>query len=259
MGSDRIFNLVSILFVVLTVVIAVFVGLRLVSPPPTDTVDASLLPTAGVIPTITPTFTPSNTPTTLPPTFTYTPTDTPLPSATFTQTLTSAPTNTITPTPSPTPLISATPTITPSPTPSFTPTGPTPTLLPSVPPFLFDLREPPTFVANTFNSAGCAWQGVGGQVFGMDGNEITNGANFRVRVFSVSTQFDEVVAVGSNSQFGPLSGWEVQVSNVISTNFYFVQLETVNRTVISPRIEVRFPSDCNANVALVRFVQVRQP
>ena len=87
----------------------------------------------------------------------------------------------------------------------------------------------------------------------MDGTE--SDTQYRVRVFN--NTFDTTVTTGSNSFYGPLSGWEVQVENAVSTNTYFIRLETVQGTQISPRIEVTFTGNCAQNAALVDFVRTR--
>jgi hypothetical protein len=117
---------------------------------------------------------------------------------------------------------------------------------------LYDLRSEPIFTQNFANTAGCAWQGIGGQVFDINGLPI-NG--LRIHVFS--NQFDQFVDSGSNSLYGA-GGWEVPVDSKISTNIYFVELLSPGGTVISPRVQVGFPSDCLKNLALVNFEQKRE-
>ncbi|TVR21648.1 MAG: hypothetical protein EA396_07945 [Anaerolineaceae bacterium] len=101
--------------------------------------------------------------------------------------------------------------------------------------------------------AGCAWQSVSGRVLNIDGT--SSERRYIVRVFNDG--FGQVVETGTNSFFDPLSGWEIQVSNIINDLTYFVRLESLGGTVISPDIQVTFPQDCNGNVAFVEFAQVR--
>ncbi len=109
-------------------------------------------------------------------------------------------------------------------------------------------------VQNTFNSAGCAYQGVGGQVFDLNGNEYSAG-NLQVHVFNDT--IDRVALVGSNANYGAVSGWEVPLGNAVSSMFIFVQLETINGAPVAERITIQFPGSCDRNVALVRFIQIR--
>jgi hypothetical protein len=250
-GNARIFNFISLIFLALTIIVIIAVALRVAGPAVTPQ-------TVGELPTpfILPTLTPSNTaPPTLPPTFTSTPTNTQTPTDTLspTPTITTSATITETPRATDTPSLTPTPSISPSPTPTETPTGPTPTLAPTVSPFLFDLREGQIiFTTNFANSAGCAWQGIGGQVLDQAGAAF-NG--LRLHIFG--GEIDRRVDSGSNSLYGP-GGWEQPIDNKINPNTYYVELESQAGTVISPRITVTFPSDCTKNLALVNFVQVRE-
>jgi hypothetical protein len=251
-GSARIFNIISLVFVLLTVAALIFVVARLASPPVNSGVVIQV-PTAIVLPSITPSFTPS---VTLPPTFTPTGTETPTPTASVPPTASQAPSATITETagPTDTPSITPTPSVSPTFTPSASPTGPTPTSPPTLNPFLFDLRDSQVIYTQNFAApaAGCLWQGVGGTVAGFDGNPL---AGFRVHVFG--PQVDQTVESGSNTLYGQGSGWEVPVGNQINAQTYFVELQSPQGTIVSPRIQVTFPSDCARNLALVNFYQTR--
>lgn len=248
--SGGIYNLISIVFLALTALWIAFVISRLLGPGVEIQATADL-PTPVTIPTLTPshTFTPTATPTATPtPTETLTPTVTPTEPPTFTPspTITDTPGPTSTPTDTPTPIATFTP------TPTDTPTGPTATFTATTSPFPFDLRNNEVvFTQNFANQAGCAWQGIGGQVFDLNGSPL-NG--LLVRVFGPN--LDRLVQSGSNTQYGE-AGWEQPVDNVINTNTYFVQLETTAGTIISPRVQVTFPGDCARNLALVRFIQTR--
>jgi hypothetical protein len=256
-GQSGIFNLVTIIFLVLSLVAIIIVVATLLGPPPAPDEAALLLPTLVPSETPSPTNTPG--PPTLPPTFTFTPSATATATNTPTDTPTTAPSATITDTPGPTntPSDTPTPSISPTPSPTFTPTGPTETFTPSLSPFLYDLRDGQVILSTNFaNSAGCAWQGIGGQVFDAVGNEI-NGPVSGLQVHIFGGGIDRFVAVGSNSIYGLLSGWEQAVDNKINANIYFVELQTTAGTVVSPRVEVGFPADCSQNVALVRFIQTR--
>jgi len=110
------------------------------------------------------------------------------------------------------------------------------------------------FTSNFANSAGCAWQGIGGQVFGLDGLEIRG---MQIHVFTPDGRFDQTTPTGSNSLYGQNSGWEVRVDNQINNLTYLVELRSAGGTPVSQPITVQFPQDCAANLALVRFVQER--
>jgi hypothetical protein len=251
-GTSRIYNIVSIIFLTLTALMLVFVLVTLVSGGDEEPIDFSGLPTSVQLPTLTPTLTPSITPTS---TFTSIPTFTPTATITVPPTNTAPPTPTITDTPGPTltPSDTPTPSLVPSETATPTPTGPTPTRTPTRSPFLFDVLTDVFIGPNSVNSAGCAWQGVGGSVLDLNGNEIAQ--QYQVRV--IGNGIDRTVFTGSNSIYGPVSGWEVALGSTISQQTVFVRLETAIGTQISPEIQITFPGDCNANSAIVRFQQVQ--
>lgn len=254
-GIDRVYNIISLVFLIATVIAVVAIAAIWVSPPASIGAQAAALPPVLEFPTETPflTFTPSRTP--LPPTFTLTPTETltPLPTETATPTITLSPTITDTPGPTDTPTITFTPSASPTFTPTDTPAGPTITFTPTISPYLFDLRENVNFVPNFTNTLACAWQGIGGQVLGLDGQPYTGQA--QIHVFN--DRFDRVVPMGSNTLYGGPTGYEVPVSDQISTEIFFVQLESIYGTQLSPRIQIQFPSDCARNAALVNFIQKR--
>lgn len=252
MGRATVFNVISLIFLVLSILWIIFVITRLLGPPATDpSAAAAILPTAIVLPTLTPTDTPlpSSTPTdTETPTVTFTPTETPTQTLTVapTMTITDTPTITFTPSETPTPLATFTP------QPTATPTGPTETFTPTTSPYPFSLRDDNVILTENFaNQAGCAWQGFGGQVFGLDGNPLPG---MQVHVYGETVDF--YVQAGSNTNYGP-SGWEQAVDTVINTRTYYVQLLSPQGTIISEPVQVTFPGDCAQNLALINFIQVR--
>ena len=254
--GSGIYNLITIIFLVLSLV-ACGIVLWLMLQAPVAQVDVGVIPTAIVLPTLTPSATATNTPLptftstatqTLIPSITPVPTNTPTLTLTPTVTLTLAPTITITNTPGPTPTATATftPTNTDVPTAAPSPTGPTPS------PYPFALSDAqPNFTVNFANTAGCAWQGIGGQVYDVNGNPLTN---IRVHVFGQN--FDQYTSSGTNSLYG-VSGWEISVGTTISASTFVVELLSAQGTLISPSITVAFPGDCSRNLALVNFSQTR--
>jgi hypothetical protein len=263
-GQNRIYNFIALTFLLLTVlcvVLTVVFASGSLSVPllaPNDLV----VPQSAVLPTATSTIAPP------PATWTPTPTKTATPTNTVTTTSTVTPSLTITATagPTDTPTITATAsdtaTSTPSLTytPSITPTGPTPTFTFTPSPFPFTLRGGATgvvFTANFANTAGCAWQGVGGQVFGMGGEGLTG---YQIRVTGPGLGeggAGVIVATGSNTLYGAPSGWEAFVSGQTNASSYFVELLTSSGTVVSPAIQVTFPNNCAQNLAIVNFQQTR--
>ena len=253
MGSnnDAILDGVSIFFLI-AAVIAILVTIFMALTGGGNDAEALAIPTEFIIPSPTDipptlTYTPTRTPTeTLTPTATYTPSSTPTDSPTETQTPTQIPSPTITSTPT----ITLTPDVTETPTIEPTPTGPTSTPPPPLP---FAAPDTIQFTRNFANTQGCAWQGIGGQVLALGGGSFTN--PLQVHVYTNGQDFGRVFT-GSNSAYGA-SGFEVRVANAITTDTYFVQLESRNGVPVSTEVQITFPGDCEQNVALINFEQVR--
>ncbi len=269
-GRAQIYNLISLLFLLFTVGAIVLIGVRMAAPPPAPTQVVFNVPTSAVLPSETPTFTPTTT-FTLTPTLTFTPTITPSisPTITWTQIPTLTPSLTLTPVPaSLTPIPSDTPTLAPSLTitstlpatltdvPSVTPVGggfvPENTVQPPSP-YPFILRDNQViYTANFANTAQCAWQGIGGQVFDVNGQPLLN---MRIHVFGAGV--DLFTTSGTNTLYG-FSGWEVPLNTTVTSNSYIVELQSAEGTIISPQVTVTFVPDCTKNLALVSFSQTRQ-
>lgn len=235
-----VFNAITlILFLAVLSVITLGVAALLTPPPPPN---ITPLPTfVGELPTLTPTSTPTATATgtaTLPPTFTPRPTATATPTA--------SPTSTRPPT-----LTPVLPSLTPSHTLTAIPT-PTPTETPI--PYPFIAASEAELSANTANTLGCAWQGVGGRVTGESGElpaEQLTGLYARV----ISDQRDTRARLGSNSLYGALTGWEITLDSKPAEALVYIRLESEDGTPQSPDVLVRFAGDCTANLARLNFMQ----
>ncbi|HYO87754.1 MAG TPA: hypothetical protein VER79_03850 [Candidatus Limnocylindrales bacterium] len=269
-GRARVFNLLTLIVLIATVVFGLWVVLRLSQPPPERVEAQVVVPTVQQLPTVTPTNTPTNTPlptftpspTAVPPTIppTTTPTFTPVPIVpTVAPSLTPVPTNTPVP---PSPTGTLIPTIAPSATVTLTlpatatSSGPQITQQATVPPpspFPFTLKDGQViFTQNFANAAGCSWQGIGGQVF-----DVNNAPFTQVRVHVFGSGLDTFAQAGTNSLYGP-SGWEIAVGSNLSGNVYQVELQSLNGTIISQPVTVAFTAnDCARNLALVNFVATR--
>ncbi len=104
----------------------------------------------------------------------------------------------------------------------------------------------PSFTLNFANSAGCSFQGIGGQVFDVNGEPL-NG----IRVQVLGQNFENFTVSGSNTFYGA-GGWEIALDTSV-----IVSLQTPAGTTISPQVTVAFPGDCARNLALVNFIQTR--
>lgn len=110
--------------------------------------------------------------------------------------------------------------------------------------------------ANFANTAACNWQGIGGVVLDKDGNPYSKQLIVR-GIYNNGTTPDIVVTTGSSSAYGGPSGFEIKFANRAEVAVYYVRVETVNGTQVSPLIQVAFSADCNANVGIVNFIQTR--
>jgi hypothetical protein len=245
-GTERIFNIISLIFAGLTLFACFILGIMFLRGNSNTPEVVAELPTEFIPPTpIPPTITRTPFPATFTATFTPTETFTP----TLTLTLTEAPTSTITPTPT----ITDTPPATNTPTETLVPTATLGTPPTSPPPFPF-ANDAPQMVGNTFNSFACNWQGIGGQVFDTAGGAYTN--QLVVEVSGGGLTAPVLVNTGSNTLYGP-SGFEAQVANGINTGTYYVQLKSRAGVAIAPVVQVTFPGNCEGNVGLVNFRQLR--
>jgi hypothetical protein len=248
-GNERTYNIISLVFLGLTVFSCLIVLGIFATRAPRQRQNLAL-PATIAVPTAVPTDIPTITRTPLPATFT--PTDTPTTTATRTPTttITVAPTETITPTPTITttsqPTETATETIAPTATFGTPPTSPSP--------FIFSFQTP-QYIANT-NSLGCAWQGVAGQVLDLAGQPYMN--QLRVEVSGGGMAGVLSADTGSNTLHGA-SGFEIQVAPGINTSTYFVTLKSRAGTPVSEAVQVNFPGNCQGNMARVVFTQVREP
>jgi len=223
---------------------------------PEPSVTLSETPTLTVTPEAA-TVTPRNTAAgfsagTLPPSFTpftpTTPTTTPRPPTVTPLTGTPPPaTNTLFP--SVTPSLEASQTVTPTTT--NEPPTPLPPLGETPSPFPFTLREPAVLVSNFANSAGCLFQGVGGQVF-----DVNDAPLLGVRVHVIGPGIDVYTTSGSNTLYGA-SGFEVPIGTGVTLSSYIVELQSPQGTVISDQVRLDFTARCDQNVGVVNFKQTR--
>ena len=255
-----IFNLLTVLFVLLTCLSAGGVAVLFQSPsvlrfvrggsafiPPTEPAVAQLLNTS------TP---PANTPgagfPTLPPV--WTPTDTPTITATPAPGTPSAEPSSTPRVPTYTATFTATPTRTatkPSPTP--TKTGPTPTASRTRSAFAFNLQAgSPTYLANFLNQNGCNWFGIVGRAFGLDSNPVIN---LTIHLEGNGLNTDVLTGTGP-SALGP-GGYQIPLSDhpMDTTDTYKLQLRNNTGTPLSDTFAIRTFGDCAKNAVMVNFTQ----
>jgi uncharacterized protein YraI len=150
------------------------------------------------------------------------------------------------------------PTPTPLP-PAFTPAAPvatvTPESLADLPDLMaFGLTGNRVIFAAQFTQPelGCNWQGIGGQIQGLNGQPLI-GYTIRVEGVTDPTMVLETVS-GSEPAYGP-SGWEIKVADGPNSHVYRVTLYQNDRRVSDPR-QVAFPNDCGRNLGIMNFDQL---
>ncbi len=176
-------------------------------------------------------------------TATYTPTFTPVPSLTLT------PSQTYTPSPLPTLAPSLTF------TPIFLEGFSTPQGTP-VPPdeqgdFPFTLQHDRViYITNPDARGACNWSSIAGSVMNYDGSAL-NGYGIHI----VGEGVDQTTTTGSAPGFGP-GGFEIALGNVARDADFVTQLLDPSGNPASPVYTVATHSECNLNIAALRFVEL---
>jgi hypothetical protein len=109
---------------------------------------------------------------------------------------------------------------------------------------------------NFANPAGCAWQGIAGQVTDGQGQPVLR---LVVRVTGDGIK-ELMTTTGTNTLYGP-SGWEVQLSRQPGSGRFRVELLSSDGVPLAAVVDISFPGTCEQNLALVNYVQagVLQP
>lgn len=186
-------------------------------------------------------------PPTLPPTL-GPPTATPTPEIFLPDAWTSTPTQTHPPT--------ATPPPTETPTPTPEPTEVTPEATATGPPFALQAGAP-VLTPNIANDLECDWMGVGGQVFDLEGDPVTElGVHLEGEIGGQPIEMDSLT--GSAQQLGP-AGYLFNVSDhpIASSETLWLQLNDTAGVPLSDPIYLTTSDSCDENFVLVNWKQVR--
>ena len=224
---DRLFNIVSVVMLALTIIVVLcyiliavnpFLPINPFPPDPNRFLVASLTPTPTPTRDLVATWTP-----------TATPTVTPTPPPSFTPT--------VTPTPAP---LQSTATLIPTRT-------PTPRVTRSPWPFTYEIEyQTPIH--------GCAWMGVAGTVEDIDGNPLVG---YPIHVWGGG--IDLLVNSGDAQMYGD-SGWEQFFTNrpVAVNGVFRVQIhsrDNPNHPPISGEIILNFPGYCSQSLARITLIK----
>jgi hypothetical protein len=192
-----------------------------------------------VVITVPPTLTPTITPQKLPPTYTPAPSNTPNPTATL------RPSSTFSPTDTPFSLVTP-----PTTNPNATAT--------SVFPYIIQDKNPLYIDYNVINpTRGCAFMGVGGQIFDNNGApklQIVIELGGMVQGLAITN-----LALSGTAQSYGQAGYELPISDSpIATNkTIYIQLRDQAGTPVSEKIYFDTFDDCEKNLVLINFYQTR--
>ena len=250
-SAALIWNILTIVVVLLTLCLCLGFGLLMINPqisynpfpPPTQPVEAEY-------PTATPT--PKSV---LPPTWT--------PAPTLLSTPTQEPTNTLVPTNTSQPIDTSTPSILTETPGDGTPTG-TPVLVTPSPtvsegmPFVLHPGDPVAIGNIGHQELGCAWMGVAGRAFDLSGAPIEQGLFVQLGGTLNDEPVEMLGMLGMVSTYGPGS-YEFELSDtpVDSSQLLYVQLFDQAMLPLSDQIYFDTFADCEKNLILINFNQVR--
>lgn len=116
----------------------------------------------------------------------------------------------------------------------------------------------PVYLANFANStAGCNWQGIGGQVFSAAGVPMTNLVVKAGGTWNGNTSTSLGLGMsGAATQYGE-GGYQIQLGTVAanSTGTVWIQVYDLASKVLSDKIYVNTYADCARNLIVVNFIE----
>ena len=127
----------------------------------------------------------------------------------------------------------------------------TPTPLPQEFPFVLQAGTPTT-TQNLDENGGCAFLGIAGQVFGIDGDPLDG-----IAIVVKGENFDNLFITQFVAQYG-LGSYELQLNNEPIEAEFEVQLFSVSGDVLSNVVVIRTASSCEENVTILSFIQVSE-
>ena len=123
-------------------------------------------------------------------------------------------------------------------------------------PFALQAGTPVSIGNYAHPELGCSWMGIGGQVFGMDGNPIMN------LVIEVGGELDNqsffgLALTGMSPQFG-VGGYEIKLSDHVlySRSSVWVRVFSLEGIPLTPKIYFDTYNDCLRNLHLVNFSEI---
>lgn len=140
-----------------------------------------------------------------------------------------------------------------APTASFTPLVDflTPAQRATESPYVFALSEPGILYAPNGNGRGCDWASIAGTVSGLQGEALDG---YAVQI--TGEALDDRVFSGTTNTFGP-GGFELFLNGVPQQGQYTVQLFSPAGAPLSDKMSVTTSSQCEQNVVIINFIQLR--
>ena len=149
---------------------------------------------------------------------------------------------------------------TPAPVRSSSTSTPTPTLTP-VPPtaapqtFPFPVLPGAPLFSPAFlhTDPPCAWMGVAGQVFGIDGKPL---AGLAVHISGAAGEqpFDASGLTGAAEGYGP-GGYEIQMTDQPQPGIFWIEIRDSEGQILSQPVSFEMSGSCAQNLAVINFVQ----
>ncbi len=150
--------------------------------------------------------------------------------------------------------------ITPSAFPSATPFPPTLTALPPTATpasaFRFTVLPGSPLFSPAFLHAdlGCAWMGVAGQVFDVNGKPLSR-LTVRVAGTAGGSPVDALGVTGAADGYGP-GGYEVKLADQAAAGIFWIELRDAEGAALSEPFSFETSGRCEQNLAVINFVQV---
>jgi hypothetical protein len=164
-----------------------------------------------------------------------------------------------TPTVSPVPTVTNTPLPSPTATLESAPVTPNDTTTPGEGmPFVLHENDPVAIPNIGHPELGCDWMGVAGRAFNLSDAPITQGLFVQMGGTLNGTPVEMLTMTGVATQYGP-GGYEFKLGDkpVASTQTLWVQLFDQANVTLSDKIYFDTFEDCNRNLILIHFDQVR--
>ncbi|MCL4254286.1 MAG: hypothetical protein KJ043_10960, partial [Anaerolineae bacterium] len=119
----------------------------------------------------------------------------------------------------------------------------------------FTISEAGVLYTPNANGRGCNWSSIGGTVTDQAGQPL-NGYAIQIVDIEEPTRLNVVVTSGSSLNFG-VGGFELALGSTPRIRSYRIQLFDSANNAVSEPFQIFTREECDQNVAVVNFIQVR--